>query len=73
MGMRIFLARAVEPVGRIAGELKFAGIKGSVLAGQDQAWRNAVRSQRVRQRGQFDRFGPGADDQSNVGETQPSP
>jgi hypothetical protein len=61
--MRIFFARTAQPLGRIAGQPELAGVEGGMLAGEDQAGRDAVRGQRMRQRSQFDRFGPGADNQ----------
>jgi hypothetical protein len=44
-----------------------------MLAGQDQAWRNAMTLQRMSNGGKLDSFGAGADDQPYVGKTQSSP
>jgi hypothetical protein len=44
-----------------------------MLSGEDQGRRMAARGERTNDGSQFDRFGSGADDQSDVGKTQPSP
>jgi hypothetical protein len=44
-----------------------------MLAGEDERRRHASLGEGERNGSQFDRFGPGADDQPDVGETQPSP
>jgi hypothetical protein len=44
-----------------------------MLAAEDQRRRKASRGKRAGDGRQFYRFGPGADDQPDVGETQPSP
>jgi hypothetical protein len=46
--VRVFLARAVEPVGRQAAEPELARVKPGMLAGQDEPRRMAVRGQRLR-------------------------
>ncbi len=44
-----------------------------MLASENQARRNSARRERMRQRGKFDRFGPGADDERNDVTAQRSP
>jgi hypothetical protein len=44
-----------------------------MLAGEDQAWRQSMRCERVSDGRQLYGFGPGTNDQPYVGKTQPSP
>jgi hypothetical protein len=71
MGMRILLAGALQENARIAAESKVVGIE-RLLARQDERGRQSARRERMRDGRQLDRFGPGPDDQPDVGE-QPSP
>ena len=50
-----------------------AHVEARVLAGDDKPRHDAPRQQRIGNGVHLDRFGPGADHQPNVGETQPSP
>jgi hypothetical protein len=73
MAVRVGLAGDLKSFRGILDETKIGGIEIGMLAGEEQARGDAARLQRVRDRGHFDCFGPGADDQPDVGETQPSP
>jgi hypothetical protein len=73
MAVRVFLAGAVEAQVWKAAEPVIVGTEAAVLAGEDQGRGQPAAVKRVRDRRQLDRFGPGADDQTNVGRTQPSP
>ena len=44
-----------------------------MLPGEDKRRRQAARRERIGDGLQLDGFGPGADDQPDIGETQPSP
>ena len=72
MHVRIGLAGTAEAPLREAIEAETRRIE-PLLVGQDDGRREPAREQRVGQRGEFDGFRPGADDQPNVGRTQPSP
>jgi hypothetical protein len=72
MDVRVFLARAVERDLREVSQPEAIGVEG-LLPGEDDAWREPARGKRVGDRRQFDGFRPGANDQPDVGETQPSP
>ena len=50
---------------RQAGEAVVGGGEAGMLSGEDQAWSDSARRERMRERGQFNRFGPGADDERN--------
>jgi hypothetical protein len=72
VGVRIFLAGAIERLGRQAIKAEFMGVQG-VLAGENEYGFDPVRGQRTGDGSEFYCFGPGADDQPDIGETQPSP
>ena len=72
VAVRVLLARATEPLGRKAGETKLVRVK-AMLPGDDERGRKPALGERVRDGRQFDRFGPGADHQPDVGGIQPSP
>ena len=73
MRMRIFFTRAREIVCPIRVEAVIGEVKPGMLAGDDQRRDKPARCQRVRQGSEFDGFWSGADDQPDVGSTQPSP
>lgn len=72
MTVRIFRSGTIEPLATKTAQAEFNWLKLCVLARQDECRRQRSLRERVRDRCQFDRFGPGADDQPDV-ETQPSP
>jgi hypothetical protein len=73
MFVRIFAARTVEADRREAVEAEVAWLQSNMLARENQRRGHASREQRKRNRPQFDCFRSGADDQPDVGKTQPSP
>jgi len=73
MAVGVFLAGAVESDAGQGVEPELGGIERGMLAGQDYGGREAPRGQCAGDWRQLDRFRPGADDQPNIGETQPSP
>jgi hypothetical protein len=73
MAMRIFLSRAVEPIGGKAGKTEIDAVQPRMLAGQDDPGCKALIGERIRDGCQLDRFGPGADDQPNLCAIQSSP
>ena len=73
MGMRICFAGASQMNRREVRETVVAEVKRRMLASDDQRRRKSARCQRVGDGSEFDGFGPGADDQRDVGRTQPSP
>ena len=72
MGVRISEPGTVEGNAREGFQAEFTGLK-LVLASEDDRRRNPMGEERTGDGLQFDGFGPGADDQPDVGETQPSP
>jgi hypothetical protein len=72
MVVRIGLARTVQLLTIIGIQAK-VGRREIVLPGEDDGRIETAGSQRTGNRLQLDGFGPGADDQTNIGETQPSP
>lgn len=73
VAVRILLAGAFEPFGRIAIQPEVRGIERRVLARDDQPWRQPAFGEGLRERRQLDCFRPGADDQPDVDAIQPSP
>jgi hypothetical protein len=73
MAVRVLLAGAAETLGGKVREPELRDLEPGVLAGEQQARRDPAIRQGSRDGRQFDCFGPGADDQPDVGETQPSP
>jgi hypothetical protein len=71
--VRILLSRAIEVDPGKAGEVVLVRVEPLMLAGENEPGRQPARRQRSRDGAQLDRFGSGADDQANVGRTQPSP
>ena len=49
------------------------GIEVDMLAGEDQAWPHVASGERSGDGGKLDRFGPGADDESDIRRKQTSP
>jgi hypothetical protein len=72
MGMRITPSGAAEANAREDFQAKFGGFE-QMLIREDDRGRNPMGHERTGNRPQLDGFGPGADDQPDVGETQPSP
>lgn len=64
--------RAVEPELGQARKAELVRVN-RLLPGEDERGREPAPNQRVRDRRQFDGFGPGADDQPDFGRKQPSP
>jgi hypothetical protein len=64
---------AVQPLRRKAGKTMLSQVESGMLARQDQRRLEASRGERISDGSQFDRFGPGADDQPDVVGVQPSP
>jgi hypothetical protein len=73
MPVRILFARTAELLRRISAEAELCRVETRVLSGEDQRRLRPALRKRVRNRRQLDRLGPGADDQADVRETQPSP
>jgi hypothetical protein len=73
MAVRVLFAGAAEPLGGISAETELSRVEARMLSGEDQRRPEAALRKRARDGRQLDRFGPGADDQANVRETQPSP
>jgi hypothetical protein len=71
--VRVFVAPATEPLCRKSTQPEISRFEIRVLPSEDQRRFRAALRKRVRDRCQFDRFGPGADDQADVREIQPSP
>jgi hypothetical protein len=71
--VRVLLAGAVEIYCREVAKPEILSPELRMLAGEDERRRYASLGEGDRNRSQFYRFGPGADDQPDVGETQPSP
>ncbi len=59
----IGLAAAIEAVEWIALEAELGEVERRMLPGQDQLGLETARSERMRDRSELDRFGPGPDDQ----------
>ncbi len=72
MFVRVGSPRAVQPAVFEGVQAEITWLK-PMLAGQNDQGVGATRSQRASDGLQLDGFGPGADDQTNIGETQPSP
>jgi len=73
VAVRVLLPGAAKRLGGKAGEPELLELEPGVLAGQQQPRLEPASREASRNGCQFDCFGPGADDQSDVGETQPSP
>jgi len=73
MGMRVFFAGASEIDCRVGIEAVVGEVKPGMLAGDDQRRNEPARCQRVGHGSEFYGFWSGADDQPDVGRTQPSP
>ena len=73
MRVRVFFTGALEIDRLIGVEAVVGEIKPGMLAGDDQRRNEPTRCQRVRYGSEFDGFWSGADDQPDVGRTQPSP
>jgi hypothetical protein len=71
--VRVFLARQTKCDAAIVDEVKVVRIEPAMLSGVDDRWHNAPRCERMGDWRKLDRFWPGADDQPNIRETQPSP
>jgi len=71
--VRILLAGAMQPLLAITREAEMLRIKSGVLAGKDERRRKPARGERVSNRCKLDCLGPGADDQPDIREIQPSP
>jgi hypothetical protein len=71
--MRIFLARAAQPLDRKVAETEFRRVQLGVLAREDDRRLEADFGERVGDGCQLDRFGPGANDQPNLYAIQSSP
>ena len=71
--VRVLLTGTIELLmgKRIEAELRWIEIR--VLARQHERGRQTAFRERVSDRSKLDGFGPGADDQTNVGAIQPSP
>jgi hypothetical protein len=73
MRMRVFLTGAPEIDCLVGVKAVVGEVKAGMLARDDQRRKEPARCQRVSQGSEFDSFRPGADDQPDVGRTQPSP
>jgi hypothetical protein len=73
MGMRIFLPRAAKEKACKLGEAEVGGIETGMLARQDECRCNSTGCKSACDRLEFDGFGPGPNNQPDIGETQPSP
>ena len=73
MLMRVSGTLAIQADAHKAGEAEIGRLQSRVLTGPDQRWRQPLRGKRVSNWFKFDGFGPGPNDQANVGGTQPSP
>ena len=72
MFVRVGSTGAVQAPAVERTQTEIIGLK-PMLASQNDHGVGAAGSQRSSDRLQLDGFGPGADDQTNIGETQPSP
>ena len=73
VGVRILVAGTAEMHRRIAAQAVLGRVERLMLAGEDEPRLEAALGERVRDRGEFDGFRPGADDQPYVRGLQPSP
>jgi len=73
MRMRVFFAGAREIDCLVGVESMVGEVKPGMLAGDDQRRNEPARRQRAGYGSEFYGFGSGADDQPDVGRTQPSP
>jgi len=73
MRMRVLFAGAREIDCPAGVEAVVGEVKPGMLAGDDQRRNESARCQRVDHGSEFDGFWSGADDQPDVGRTQPSP
>ena len=71
--MRVFFTGALEIDRNVGVEAVVGEVEPGMLAGDDQRRNERARRQRVSQGSEFDGFWSGADDQPDVGRTQPSP
>ena len=72
MSLGFGVARAVQKDAVEAAQPECLRVQ-RMLAGQDDGRSNTLCAERAGDWLQLDGFGPGADDQTNIGETQPSP
>jgi hypothetical protein len=73
VAMRVLFAGTTETIDLQAHEPKRVRIEVRVLAGQNELRREAALNKSGGNWGQLDRFRPGANDQSDIRVTQPSP
>jgi hypothetical protein len=73
MAVRVFLPGTEKPLKRERAEPISAQPQVRMLPGEHDRRRKPALGKRVRDRRQLDQFGPGADDQADIRETQPSP
>jgi hypothetical protein len=73
MPVRVLLAGAAKPFDREVREAEVGGIELRMLAGENQRRPQPALRKRMCQWCEFDRFGPGPDDQLDVYAIQPSP
>ncbi len=73
MGVWVRFAGATKAIRLVSPKPVLGRIERGMLTRNNQARLQTVRSQRASDRRKFDRFGPGADDESNVRGKQPSP
>ena len=73
MEVRIFFAGQPEVDRRERAQTETLGLERLMLSGDDQVRRQPARRERMGDGREFDGFGPGADDQPDVGDTQTSP
>lgn len=71
--MRVFLARTIQPFCAESAQPEIVEVQRGMLSRQDERRGEPARGQRVRYRRKFDCFRRRADDQPDVGDTQPSP
>ena len=64
---------AMQADGCVAAELERRRVEARMLAGENQARRQSVRGERLRNRSELDGFGSGADDQPDLRGMQSSP
>jgi hypothetical protein len=72
MFVRVGSSRAIKPLAVERAQAEIIEFE-RMLSGENDPGFGAARPQRSGDGLQLDGFGPGADDQTNIGETQPSP
>jgi hypothetical protein len=73
MTVRVFQARTTKDEHRKVGKTEVSRIETGVLARKDERRRNSTGCKSACDRLEFDGFGPGSNNQPDIGETQPSP